>query len=488
MGRGRRALVVALCSVLLCLSGATPALADGMPAGSDLHVAQSLGERELTVVIRRAEPVPGPLRVELVTHAGSPPGTLTLRVAPTGAGAAGGELPPTGTVVSEERVALGDRPGPYASTLRVDRPGPWELAIDDGQRVARVPFLVAARIVTPWEKATYGGFVAAGALLLVSLVVAVRAKRGWAALVPAGGMVAALAVAVTGALLSAAMPPPAEPGRLLDPTAGNITDPYPGRRLSTVDYSRPPVNVTANAGDASAGRPAELALTVTDGATGRPADDLLVHDSALVHLIVIGPSGNLWHLHPIRTAPGDYRVRLTPPEPGVYAVAAELSRRGGGVQLVRTTFRVAERHEGSPPIEKRPEGTPHDTTVETGVRAAGTASTITARFGGAADLQPWLGMLGHLIVIGPLPDGPPVGEAAAGAPIWAHVHAMAPTTPGATGGMPDETVAAYGPGVRFTYTFPLPGRYRLWLQAERGYAVTTVPLTVDVPDTEGARR
>jgi hypothetical protein len=34
---------------------------------------------------------------------------------------------------------------------------------------------------------------------------------------------------------------------------------------------------------------------------------------------------------------------------------------------------------------------------------------------------------------------------------------------------------------RFTYTFPLPGRYLAWVQVERDYAIVTVPMVVDVP-------
>ncbi|MGW4247447.1 hypothetical protein [Nocardia sp. NPDC004722] len=110
---------------------------------------------------------------------------------------------------------------------------------------------------------------------------------------------------------------------------------------------------------------------------------------------------------------------------------------------------------------------------------AGEPTTLTAAFGGAADLQPWLGMLGHLIAVGPLPDGVPTGLAATTAPIWAHAHAMLPL-PALGSQPPDETVAAYGPNVAYTFTFPQPGRYLVWAQAERGYTVMTVPITLEV--------
>jgi hypothetical protein len=85
------------------------------------------------------------------------------------------------------------------------------------------------------------------------------------------------------------------------------------------------------------------------------------------------------------------------------------------------------------------------------------------------DLQQWLGMAGHLITAGP--DG-----------TLGHVHAMPPASP--TGSAmtvaPDETVASGGPRIEFVYTFPTPGRHRLWFQVERDYEVVTVPVEVDV--------
>jgi hypothetical protein len=355
-------------------------------------------------------------------------------------------------------VALGGNPGFYSGTLQLDRTGPAELTVDDGTQVARIPFIVPANVTSPWENAAYGGFVAAGALLLLALLLAVFGRPGLA-MVPAGGMIAALAVGITAAVLSASIPAPPPLGSQLDPTVD--ADPY--QKTSIVDFSRPPVNLlaTMESGD--------LRLRLTDSATGRPVDDLLVHDNALIHLVVVSPHGKLRHLHPIKVAPGDYRARITAAEPGTYAVAAEMARRGGGVQQLRATVKIDTGTAESPNDGKAD-------LVKT-VQPAGTPSTVTARFG-TQDLQPWLGMLGHLIVVGP------VTESVAAAPIWAHVHAMIPPTPGMAD-KPDESVAAFGPDVAFTYTFPLPGRYLAWVQAERGYAVQTVPTVIDVPAMRG---
>jgi hypothetical protein len=210
-------------------------------------------------------------------------------------------------------------------------------------------------------------------------------------------------------------------------------------------------------------------------------------------------------------APGVFQVRLIPPEAGHYALAAELERRGGGVQLVRAAAGVTVTGSagGSTPyggmgvtagrrVTTTVSGVPISVLTSGGL--AGAATTFTVGVGTSPSLQPWLGMLGHLIVVGPLPASGPVGTAAQTAPIWAHAHSMGDLTPGMNmpgmasgdddamaGLMPvngdsaaDETVAAYGPSISFTFTFGAPGRYRLWFQAERDYRILTVPAVLEV--------
>ncbi|MGW4248639.1 hypothetical protein ACWELQ_39835, partial [Nocardia sp. NPDC004722] len=257
--RGVVLVVGVLCASMMGLVvGTAPAAhADGAVSGGDLTVAESLGARELTVVVRRSEP--GPLRIDVVTHAGTAPGTLTVTAVPTDQG---GEK-------SSGTVELGGQPGPYSTTLRVDHAGPWELSVSDGQRTARIPFLVSARVVTPWERAAYGGFFAAGVLLLVALGTALLSKRGWPTLIPVGALIAALTVGTTGAVLSGSAPQARPAGSLLDPTSGNIGNPYPERDLPlTTNYSRPPANLTVRAvRPADGAQGTEMQLSLTDSAT-----------------------------------------------------------------------------------------------------------------------------------------------------------------------------------------------------------------------------
>ncbi|MEV6560436.1 hypothetical protein AB0M22_32280 [Nocardia sp. NPDC051756] len=533
-----RVLLVVGLWILLALVGTAPASADSASAGADLSVAQSLGDRELTIVLRRVTSVPGPLRVDVVTHAGTAVGKLTLAVTPTGADS---DLPAPGAPTAEAVVELGPEPGMYSTTLDMDRPGPWELAVGDGTRVARIPFVVPAQVTSPPERLVYTGFLVAGVLLPVSVLIAMRARRSAWALIPAGGMVAGVAVSVTAALLSASLPLPPQPGGQLDPTLGNVTDPYSLNQPLISDFSRPPVILTVE-GSVTAGRPGDLDLVLIDAATGASVDDLLVHDSALMHLLMVGPSGGLSHLHPIRTGPGRYQVHVTAPESGRYALSAELARRGGGVQMVRaaTGFTALPNDTGVPP---QTFGTPlhlggsdksasmvlggNSITVRTTEAVAGKPTTVTAEIGDKSDLQPWLGMVGHLIMAGPVPDGgADIAAAVQNSAVWGHAHSMGPTSmsgmadmPGMSGhdmaGMhdlpgtsgdaaagrgvmlmppvngespPDETVAAYGPDVPFTFTFPVAGRYRLWIQVERNYTVLTVPVVLDVAAAQGEHR
>lgn len=456
-----RVVAVLLVVAAALLGGAGPALADGGPAGADVHVAQSLGDRELTVVLRAVDAVPGPLRVEVVAHAGSAPGPLGVRLRADGVDAAAADL------------VLAAGPSTRGVTLPVGHAGPWELLLVDGDLVASVPFVVPAAVTAPWERAAYGGFVAAGVLLAAALGTALRARRTATALVPAGGAVVALTVAVTAALLSATIPAPPEPGTLTDPTRAGVQDPWaappPG------DPSRPPAVLTATAPGGAVGVATDVLVELVDGATGRPVDDLLVHHDSFLHLVLVGPSGRLWHLHPVRTGPGRYTARFTPPDPGRHAVAAEFARRGGGTQLARTELDVPG---AAGPAAPEP---PPAATVTAVPAPAGAVSTLAVRVGEAADLQPWLGMTGHLLVAGPLPGDGPVGAAVADAPVWAHVHSTTGLPAGPAAARPDVTVAAFGPEVRFTYTFPRPGRYRLWFQTMRGSLVVTVPTVVDVP-------
>ncbi|MUM16110.1 hypothetical protein FZI91_11855 [Mycobacterium sp. CBMA271] len=506
MSRLREICLFLVLALFALCSGAPVALADSAAAGADVQVAQSLGPRELTVIARRVTSIPGPLRVDVITHQGTAAGPLRLQLVPTGA-STDERQPAPGVPTSTAMVILGEKPGPYGATLNVDRTGPADLTISDGVHTARIPLVLMGQAMSPPERVAYVGLAATGLLLVVSLVVATRVRRGiWIAL-PVTATALALAVAITGAVLSTSAPPPPEPGAQRDPTVDNAANPYLLDRPAVTDYSRPSAMLIAEQPVLESGRASDVYFSLIDTATGLPADDVVIHDSALIHLLVVAPDGRLSHLHPIRVAPGRYSVSLSTTAAGRYAVSAEFVRRGGGVQTVRLPGGLTSR--GGKPATPAPFVGPgmrmidglHVHVTATGLHA-GLPTTVTASVGSEPVLQPWLGMLGHLVIAGPIPPDTPsadLGTAVQDSAVWAHAHSMgghggtdmpgmehdsmAPVVgvPPLNGDSPpDETVAAFGPNVPFTFTFPRPGRYLAWIQAQRDYRVLTIPIRLDI--------
>jgi hypothetical protein len=515
-------LVTGLTLAVLLIGGAgAAARADTGTSGGDMTVAQTLDGDEVTVVLRRITSVPGPLQVEVITHTGG-----TLRSIDISA-VQDGPLTGTATVprpISRARIVLPRIPAAAAAALQVDRPGAWLLRLASDGTTATIPFIVPAAVTAPQEQAVYIGFVGAGICLVLALVVAARARSGWWTIVPVGGLVTGVAVAVTAAMLSATTPLPPAAGTTLDPTAQNITDPYANTGPRISDYSRPAAQLTVDATPRrgigrAAGAGTRLVLQLLDSATGIPVDDLVDHDDAFIHLLVVGPDGVLRHVHPVRIRSGVWLVDLPATLPGHYAVSAEFERRGGGTELARSMsgFDVAGRAAPAATAAAVLRSSIRSASVQIGASrwhiaatglVAGAATTITAT-APAPDLQLWLGMVGHAIIAGPLSAGPITGTTVQAADTWSHTHSMGAMTPGSmsttAGGMagmagtgaagsgdmgamapvngdsaPDETVAHYGPAVPFTYTFATAGRFRVWIQVEEGYRITTTPLDVSI--------
>ncbi|MDD7942283.1 hypothetical protein PHK61_28095 [Actinomycetospora lutea] len=466
----RRAVVVLVLLGALAALVAPAALAhEATPTGVQ-RIELDLGARELALTITAPPGGGGRLPVVVLPRGDAPPGEVQLAA-----------VRPGGVPADPVAVPVAPVGQPREVALSADAPGAWEVTVADGTTVARVPITVAVPASTPgWVWA-----VRVGALLgVVALVAALtpsarqrpRVAIGLGAVALVGLTVAGTAVAT--APSSAPTTPTAAPAPVTAPPAGGHAGHGGGAPTAPTPMPMTSGSVVATASTAtpaSPGAPVDLVLDLTDSSTGARVDDLAIHDDALVHLAVIGPDRQLAHVHPVRTAPGRYVVRLTPGAAGRYGVFAEMERAGdGGHQVARTAFEVpgpsvpAAPAPGPGPREAA--GMQVDVAVPEAV--AGRPTSVVATFGQGGrqvtDLQGWLGMAGHLMVLGPglggTPD--PVDPASA----FGHVHDMGAPGPAGT----------HGPRVSFEHTFPRAGRYQLWVQVQRGWQVVTVPVTVDV--------
>jgi hypothetical protein len=446
-------------ALLFALLAPAGALAHGGHVGPTQIVTQAVGAYELSIGIELPQGAPAPLYLMVAPQQAMDGATITLRAAPRGqsfANAPAAQLP---TVPAQPL---------YNAQLAIDRPGDWDLEVlvagGRGGGVARIPFSV---VIPPLPTATILLLAAIGGLILVmalnvSLEGLARARRralpSWLNRLFGYAIFACVLVAAVLGLQQFLASVQSAQAALGGATAG-----------------RPHANAALRLEPAApvAGRPLTLEIDLSDGSTGLPVDDLLPHHEALLHLVVIEEHGAFFaHLHPPRLAPGRFAIGLAPDRPGRYTAYIEVQRQDSGAQVIARDFQVGGASPSpavvAPGLGQRTIGDLQVTvTSSLAPLRAGRQATLTFSFGqgGAqvADMQPWLGMAGHLIA-----------RSADGA-IYAHIHA-------AERAPPDLLVSTtrYGPDIRFAYTFPQPGRYQLWGQFRRAGAIITVPLVVEV--------
>jgi hypothetical protein len=374
-------------------------------------VAQTIAGAELTVVIRRAPEVPGPLYVDLIAYLPVRDLAIDLSV---------GES--SGAVRLRK-----DQPGAYPVVLHVRDEGSHELHLKTAAEFSVLPFQVRIPRPVTWELVVYGGFGSTGVMLAAAIVAGARSRRPIAMALGSVGVVAMI-IAATVAVVS-----PNLAAEIRDPGRPNA------QAFLTVTPAQPGV-----------GEEFTVRFDLVDGSTGMPVNDLAVHHDALAHLVITSQDGEFFrHVHPLRTGNGRVETRLAVDRPGRYLAYLELERLDAGGRLVSGTFEAAgpgQAESSRAVVRTFPAGRP--VTVEVGT--------------GTTKLQSWLGMAGHMII-----------RDRAGT-FLGHVHeaSMVSTS--------DGTVAEHGPGLRFTTSFPKPGRYFAWVQYVRDFRIVTVPHVIEV--------
>lgn len=237
----------------------------------------------------------------------------------------------------------------------------------------------------------------------------------------------------------------------------------------------------------------------------RPASDFIPDHGHLMHLYAIRQPGMdaVFHLHPNRSG-SHFLLNLPAMPPGQYNLYADVVHANGFPETLVTSITVPPGMPASPPGPDDAAGSASP--IATGelsnffqlpdryimvwdppaTLTANTAYTFHFRLLGpegspARDMQPYMGMAGHAAFV--KTDGT----------VFAHVHpdgsaAMAavmlanPAPADAMADMPGMTGISHPPGVvadpnanavDFPYGFPLPGRYRIFVQMKHNTTVET---------------
>ena len=278
----------------------------------------------------------------------------------------------------------------------------------------------------------------------------------------AGARVAAfvtlLAVVFAGAALA---------GAALDPDAGDASGEQQAGHAGSGEHAAAPPAAAAGATPAgvasaqdghrlvvertrfAAGRPAPLRFRILDAAN-ETVRDFEVEQARRMHVIVVRRDLRRYqHLHPVQGADGAWTTELTLPDAGVFRAFADFRTHGEqhtlGIDLfVPGAFEPLD----LPPASSRASTAGYD--VELHAEHAGELRFAVSRGARAvADLQPYLGARGHLVILRE-------GDLA-----YRHVHPA--------DGPP--------PQIAFHTGASEPGTYRLFLQFRHQGRVRTAAFT-----------
>ena len=220
-------------------------------------------------------------------------------------------------------------------------------------------------------------------------------------------------------------------------------------------------------GRLEAGVPVVLRLTPTT-ATGvvlQPLD--LVHTKPW-HLIAVRNDLRWFsHVHPQPVGGGSYQADLTFPTGGDYTIFNDLKPTGGAAGVVPLHLVIAG--PATTPVAsdagttERRVGPLTITLAPPNAHVGATFLSISVARDGVpvTNLQPYLGALGHLVVIDQS--------------VTTYIHSH-PLTEGATSG---------GPTVAFHTEFPAAGNYRAWFQVQYDGQVLTADFPISVAADTG---
>jgi hypothetical protein len=252
-------------------------------------------------------------------------------------------------------------------------------------------------------------------------------------------------------------------------------DLVPGNPLGTANYR---LTVETSPRVVEAGQKTRFRFLIEDPVTrARVKDYAVVHDMPY-HLFVISRDMTEFdHVHPTQDDDGVFGIDLTLPKPGHYVLISDFFPTGGSGQVLTTPI-VTAGYDGDvmasiPTLALDDSWTKREGGVSVDLRMAQTALVasedldLPLRFVDATtgepvrNLERYLGAFAHALIV-----NEELTEY-----IHAHPEEMLEGTDIKTGG---------GPEVVFHTLFPKGGRYKAWVQFQRGGHVSTVSFTFKV--------
>lgn len=213
--------------------------------------------------------------------------------------------------------------------------------------------------------------------------------------------------------------------------------------------------------------PATLAIAIQDS-SGRAIAAFNTFQEKLMHLIVVSDDLQVFqHLHPVYRENGRFEVEVNFLQSGTYTLIADYKPAGQAEQVSLLTAQVPGTPSPSPSIDSNRTKTFGETKVNLTFAQASLKAgeevklifNLKTKAGDRAinDLQPYLGELGHLVI---LKQSSPLTKTD-----YVHAHALKETPAGQ---------------VHFLTRFPQPGKYKLWGQFNRNGKIVTADFWVNV--------
>jgi hypothetical protein len=248
-----------------------------------------------------------------------------------------------------------------------------------------------------------------------------------------------------------------------------------GNPLGTANYR---LRVETVPGVVKAGQKTRFRFHVEDPVTRKKVTDYAVVHDMPYHVFVLSRDTSVFmHEHPTLDAEGVYTLEVTLPKPGHYVLISDFFPTGGSGQVLSTPI-VTAGYEGDlmadvPTLSVDDSWTKREAGVSVDLRMAPNALvasedldlplhfTDVATGEPVRNLERYLGAFAHALIV-----NEELSE-------YIHAH-------------PEETLegttitSGGGPDVVFHTLFPKGGRYKAWVQFQRGGKLSTVAFTLKV--------